>query len=177
MRVLKTNEAKLGFIGKVANAKASDIELIRMFQANKPDEKLEVDVSLNHRIVDYECHQYYLFENGNETYIYKKLPLIKDDKDFKWDFRKTYNCRNPLMQDFHFACLEYGKVSYHCHYYELSERCIIDVHMWQVGKRNIRKIYVDNATNEKIMRAIKEHLSELKSIVDNANIEFGLSAV
>ncbi len=171
MRVQRTKECRLGFIGRISNANVTDKELIEMFRQNTPNENISINSGLMHRVINYKFAQYYIFEEGNDLVVFKKLPLVHNDDIFEWS-KAIFKVNTYLLSNIRIGILDYS-----CHYDEITERCTIEVRLRDNRTAcHIRTLYIENATNERILDEIKKHRDNMtRRLNDDTDVVNGWS--
>lgn len=163
--MITTNEQKirLGFLGSVTGH-VDHLKAIELLIDNDINENIQPDL-LNDNYRKYTVYDefYLVVEKRNEIQVFKILPLVEIDKDFHWaEKRLGKGWRNLWCQ------IKRGFVNFNITYYLKDNRARVSVSSTIKGKYNVEidSFFVHNATNEAIMKEIKEWLSDYKSKVN-----------
>lgn len=167
----ENTKVRLGYLGTMQGkgiyeiARNNPEPIIELYKENEPDDKKYLDMNREFFKINKDVYSYYFFARENGTDIFVEMPLVKDDELFKWTRRDWGRAKTLWTQ------LEKGFLRFNCSYYLTTKSVHINV-MWD--KANLKNIWVQNATNEDVLEAIKEWVAEFEGnvIYSVENTEF-----
>lgn len=163
----ENTKIKLGYLGTVEgkgmydNVRLEPQPIIDLYKDMEPDKRKEVDLNKEFFKVKDGITFYYFFARTNGVDIFTEIPLVENDGIFDWVRRDWGRAKTLWTQ------IKESYLTFSCTYYLETKAVQINVR-WDGN--HLGNKWVDNATNEDILRAINEWKKDFLADVNTISV-------